>query len=65
MDMDITGDNCQAVPYVVNDRAVVAMVGLDTVRMGRRLRWIVMASVRSGIFTTILKQSTACLFIMW
>ena len=27
-------DNCQAVPDVVKDRAVVAMVGLDTLRMG-------------------------------
>ena len=34
MDMDVTVDNCQTVPDVIWDRAVVAMVGLDTVRMG-------------------------------
>ena len=34
MNMDVTVDNCQAVPDVINGRAVVAMVGLDTVRMG-------------------------------
>ena len=34
VDMDVAVDNCQAVPDVINGRAVVAMVGLDTVRMG-------------------------------
>ena len=33
MDMDITVDSCQAVPDVVEDRAVVAMVRLDAIRM--------------------------------
>ena len=65
VDMDVTMDNCQAVPDVVIDRAVVAMVGLDTVRMGEEtlmdcdgecLEW--------DICNKSLKQSTACLFIM-
>ena len=34
VDMDITVDICQVVPDVIDNRAVVAMVGLDTVRMG-------------------------------
>ena len=34
VDMDVTVDICQVVPDVINRRAVVAMVGLDTVRMG-------------------------------
>ena len=33
-DMDITVDICRVVPEVIDSRAVVAMVGLDTVRMG-------------------------------
>ena len=33
VDMDVTVDICQVVPDVINSRAVVAMVGLDTVRM--------------------------------
>ena len=34
VDMDVTVDICQVVPDVINCRAVVAMVGLDTVWMG-------------------------------
>ena len=34
VDMDVTMGNCPTVPDVVKDRAVVAMVGLDTVWMG-------------------------------
>ena len=34
VDMEVTVDSCQAVPDVVEDRAVVAMVGLDVIRMG-------------------------------
>ena len=37
VDMDVTVDICQGVPDVINSRAVFAMVGLDMVRMGRRL----------------------------
>ena len=37
VDMDITVDICQVVPDVIDSRAVVAMVGLDTVCMGWRL----------------------------
>ena len=32
--MDVTVDSYQAVPDVVEDCAVVAMVGLDAIRMG-------------------------------
>ena len=34
MDMDVTMSHCPTVPDVIKDRAVVAMVGLDVVRMG-------------------------------
>ena len=34
VDIDDTVDSCQAVPEVVEDRFVVAMVGLDAIRMG-------------------------------
>ena len=34
VDMDVTMSNCPTVPDVIKDRAVVAMVGLDVVRMG-------------------------------
>ena len=34
MDMDVTVNNCQSVPDVVKNCVVVAMVGLDTLRMG-------------------------------
>ena len=34
VDMDVTMGNCLTVPDVIKDRAVVAMVGLDAVRMG-------------------------------
>ena len=34
VDMDVTVDSCQAVPDVVEDRAVIPMVGLDAIRMG-------------------------------
>ena len=33
-DMDVTVDSSQAVPDVIEDRAMVAMVGLDAMRMG-------------------------------
>ena len=59
-DMDVTVDSYQDVPDVVEDPAVVAMVGLDAMRS--ILRWIVKESVR--IFAMSLKQSTVCLFIM-
>ena len=34
MDMDITRDSYQAVPEVIGGPAVVAVVGLDVMRMG-------------------------------
>ena len=34
VDMDVTMGNCPTVPDVIKNRAVVAMVGLDAVRMG-------------------------------
>ena len=34
VDMDVTVDSSQAVPDVIEDRAVVAMVGLDAMQMG-------------------------------
>ena len=65
MDMDVAVDSCPVVPNVNKDRAMVAMVGLDAIQMGGRiLKWSVSTNVRSGIFTMILKQSTACLFMV-
>ena len=41
MDMDVTVDSYQAVPDVFEDCAVVAMVGLDAIRIGEDTPMIV------------------------
>ena len=38
VNMDVTVDICQLVPDVINSHAVVAMVGLDAMRMGVETR---------------------------
>ena len=38
VDMDVTVDICRVVPDVIDSRAMVAMVGLDTVQMGEETR---------------------------
>ena len=64
VDMEVTMDNCQTVSEVIKDRAVVAMVGLDAVRMGEETLMDGDGEYVEWDIHNKFEQSTACLFIM-